>query len=48
MRVMVTKWTDSLTSQHGADLKCDDIDMLEVNEAFAAQALALVKELGLP
>jgi acetyl-CoA C-acetyltransferase len=31
-----------------ADLKVDDIDLFEVNEAFAAQALAVVKELGLP
>jgi acetyl-CoA C-acetyltransferase len=29
-------------------LKLDDIDLFEVNEAFAAQALAVVKELGLP
>ena len=31
-----------------ADLKLDDIDVFEVNEAFAAQALAVVRELGLP
>jgi acetyl-CoA C-acetyltransferase len=31
-----------------ADLKIDDIDLFEVNEAFAAQALAVVRELGLP
>ena len=31
-----------------AALKVDDIDVFEVNEAFAAQALAVVKELGLP
>jgi len=31
-----------------AELKLDDIDLFEVNEAFAAQALAVVKELGLP
>jgi acetyl-CoA C-acetyltransferase len=31
-----------------ADLKLDDIDQFEVNEAFAAQALAVAKELGLP
>ncbi|MFY9934806.1 MAG: acetyl-CoA C-acyltransferase, partial [Streptosporangiaceae bacterium] len=31
-----------------ADLKVDDIDVFEVNEAFAAQALAVVRELGLP
>jgi acetyl-CoA C-acetyltransferase len=31
-----------------ADLKVDDIDVFEVNEAFAAQALAVARELGLP
>jgi acetyl-CoA C-acetyltransferase len=31
-----------------ADLKLDDIDLFEVNEAFAAQAIAVVRELGLP
>jgi len=31
-----------------AGLKVDDIDVFEVNEAFAAQALAVVRELGLP
>lgn len=31
-----------------ADLKLDDIDVFEVNEAFAAQALAVAGELGLP
>ena len=31
-----------------ADLKIDDIDVFEVNEAFAAQALAVARELGLP
>jgi len=31
-----------------ADLKLDDIDLFEVNEAFAAQALAVARELGLP
>ena len=30
-----------------ADLKLDDIDLVEVNEAFAAQYLAVEKELGL-
>ena len=30
-----------------AGLKLDDIDVFEVNEAFAAQALAVVRELGL-
>jgi len=31
-----------------AGLKVDDIDVFEVNEAFAAQALAVAAELGLP
>jgi acetyl-CoA C-acetyltransferase len=31
-----------------AGLKLDDIDVFEVNEAFAAQALAVRRELGLP
>ena len=31
-----------------AGMKVDDIDLFEVNEAFAAQALAVVRELGLP
>jgi acetyl-CoA C-acetyltransferase len=31
-----------------AGLKLDEIDVFEVNEAFAAQALAVVRELGLP
>jgi acetyl-CoA acyltransferase len=30
-----------------AGLKQDDIDLIELNEAFAAQALAVIKELGL-
>jgi acetyl-CoA acyltransferase 2 len=30
-----------------AGLKLDDIDLIEVNEAFAAQYLAVEKELGL-
>jgi acetyl-CoA acyltransferase len=30
-----------------AGLKLDDIDLIELNEAFAAQALAVVKELGI-
>ena len=30
-----------------AGLKLDDLDLIELNEAFAAQALAVVKELGL-
>jgi acetyl-CoA C-acetyltransferase len=31
-----------------ANLKVDDIDVFEVNEAFAAQALAVVRDLSLP
>jgi acetyl-CoA C-acetyltransferase len=31
-----------------AGMKLDDIDLFEVNEAFAAQALAVIRELGLP
>jgi len=31
-----------------AGLKVDDIDVFEVNEAFAAQALAVARDLGLP
>ena len=31
-----------------AGLKLDDIDVFEVNEAFAAQALAVAADLGLP
>jgi acetyl-CoA C-acetyltransferase len=31
-----------------AGLKLDEIDFFEVNEAFAAQALAVIRELGLP
>ena len=31
-----------------AGLKVDEIDVFEVNEAFAAQALAVARELGLP
>jgi acetyl-CoA C-acetyltransferase len=31
-----------------AGLTIDDIDVFEVNEAFAAQALAVIRELGLP
>ena len=29
-------------------IKLDEIDVFEVNEAFAAQALAVARELGLP
>ena len=38
--------TQALLDRHG--LKISDIDMLEVNEAFAAQALASLRQLGLP
>jgi acetyl-CoA acetyltransferase family protein len=31
-----------------AGVKLDDIDLIELNEAFAGQALAVVKELGIP
>ncbi len=31
-----------------AGLKVDDVDLLELNEAFAAQALAVLRALGLP
>jgi acetyl-CoA C-acetyltransferase len=31
-----------------AGLKVEEIDVFEVNEAFAAQALAVIRELGLP
>src|SRR5262249_22527083 len=31
-----------------AGLKLDEINLFEVNEAFAAQALAVIRELGLP
>jgi acetyl-CoA C-acetyltransferase len=31
-----------------AGLKLDEMDLFEVNEAFAAQALAVIRELGLP
>jgi acetyl-CoA C-acetyltransferase len=31
-----------------AHMKLDEIDVFEVNEAFAAQALAVIRELGLP
>ncbi|ADO76273.1 acetyl-CoA C-acetyltransferase [Halanaerobium praevalens] len=30
-----------------ADLKIDDLDLIEANEAFASQSLAVIKELGL-
>ena len=31
-----------------AGLKLSDMDVIELNEAFAAQALAVVRDLGLP
>jgi acetyl-CoA C-acetyltransferase len=31
-----------------AGLRLEDIDLFEVNEAFAAQALAVIRDLGLP
>jgi acetyl-CoA C-acetyltransferase len=31
-----------------ADLKVDDLDTIELNEAFAAQALAVIRDLSLP
>ena len=31
-----------------AALTLDDIDLFELNEAFAAQALASMRELGIP
>ena len=30
-----------------AGIKADDLDWIELNEAFAAQALAVIKDLGL-
>jgi acetyl-CoA acyltransferase len=30
-----------------ANMKLDDIDVIELNEAFAAQSLAVVRELGI-
>ncbi len=38
--------TRKLLAQH--DLQLGDIDVVELNEAFAAQALAVLRELGLP
>src|SRR5205085_80906 len=38
--------TRELLSSEG--LTIDDIDLVELNEAFAAQALACVKELAIP
>ena len=30
-----------------ADMKLDDLDLIELNEAFAGQSLAVIQELGL-
>jgi acetyl-CoA C-acetyltransferase len=38
----------SLNALKTASLTLDDIDLVELNEAFAAQSLAVIKELGLP
>jgi acetyl-CoA C-acetyltransferase/acetyl-CoA acyltransferase len=38
--------TQKLLDRH--KLKTSDIDVLELNEAFAAQALAVTRQLGLP
>nr|WP_321981363.1 thiolase family protein [uncultured Cohaesibacter sp.] len=38
--------TEKLMKQTG--LKVDDIDLWELNEAFAAQSLACIKEIGMP
>jgi len=38
--------TQKLLARHG--LKISDIDVIELNEAFAAQGLAVLRELGLP
>ena len=32
---------------NGLELELDDIDLIELNEAFAAQSLACIKDLGL-
>ena len=37
----------SLKALEKANLSLDDIDVIEINEAFAAQALACIRELGL-
>jgi acetyl-CoA C-acetyltransferase len=36
------------TALDRAGLKIDDLDVIELNEAFAAQALAVMRDLGLP
>ena len=38
--------TEKLLAQHG--LEIGDIDLIELNEAFAAQGLAVMRQLGLP
>ena len=38
--------TEKLMAQHG--LSIGDIDLIELNEAFAAQGLAVMRQLGLP
>ena len=38
--------TQKLLAKH--DLKISDIDVIELNEAFAAQGLAVMRQLGLP
>ena len=38
--------TEKLLAQHG--LSIGDIDLIELNEAFAAQGLAVMRQLGLP
>lgn len=38
--------TEKLMAQHG--LSVGDIDLIELNEAFAAQGLAVMRQLGLP
>ena len=38
--------TEKLMAQHG--LSIGDIDLIELNEAFAAQGLAVTRQLGLP
>jgi 3-oxoadipyl-CoA thiolase len=38
--------SEKLMKRHG--MKIDDFDVIELNEAFAAQALAVLRQLGLP
>ena len=37
----------TLPSIHGIKLSLDDIDVIEINEAFAAQTLVCIRDLGL-